>query len=125
MKKASLLIALTLLSITSVETASAAAKFEGASIPGTSKANSGFFRINVATGQVEAVWGNTTATFTAIKDTAPVPAGEYHLYVAPDPQADGNCYWMLNRMDANTGHVWSLAGGGDAPYSWTDVQPPK
>ena len=105
--------------------AHAAAKFEGISLPGTSKTNSGFFEIEVATGKVLSVWGNTTANFTAIQESAPLPPGDYHLYVLPNPQADGSSYWMINRMDANTGRVWSLAGGGDAPYSWTAVAPPK
>jgi hypothetical protein len=125
MKRSSLLIALLLLSSAAAGAANAAAKFEAVSIPGTATAASGFFQINVATGQVSSVWGNGTTTLTPVKETAPLPAGDYHLYVVPNPQADGNCYWMLNRMDSNSGRVWSLAGGGNAGYNWTDVAAPK
>ena len=124
MKGSSLLVALLLLS-SAAGTANAAAKFEGVSIPGTATAASGFFQINVATGQVGSVWGNTTATLTPVKEPAPLPAGEYHLYVVPNPQADGNVYWMVNRMEVNSGRLWSLAGGGAPGYVWTDVVPPK
>jgi hypothetical protein len=125
MKRSSLFAALVLISAVTIGTANAAAKFEGVSVPGTQSVASGFFQINVATGQVSVVWGNTSTTLTPIKDAAPRPAGEYHLYLAPNPQIDGNAYWMLNRMDANTGHLWSLAGGGNAPFVWTDVVPAK
>jgi hypothetical protein len=125
MKRSSLFVVLLLFSSAVVGAANAAAKFEGVSIPGTSTINSGFFQINVATGEVSSVWGSTTTTFTVVKEAAPLPAGEYHLYVVSNPQADGNNYWLLTRMDANTGHVWSLIGGGGAPYSWTAVLPPK
>jgi hypothetical protein len=108
-----------------LSSAYAAAKFEGISLPGTSKTNSGFFQIEVATGKVQSVWGNGTTNFTAIAETAPLPAGDYHLYVLPNPQPDGSSYWMINRMDSNTGRTWSLTGGGDAPYAWTAVLPPK
>ena len=123
MKRYSFLIVVTLFS--SAIAAHAAAKFEGISLPGTSKSNPGFFEIEVATGKVLTVWGNTTANFTAIQESAPLPPGDYHLYALPNPQPDGSSYWMINRMDATTGHVWSLAGGGDAAYSWTAVAPPK
>jgi hypothetical protein len=125
MTRSSLCVALFLFSSVAVGTANAATKFEGVSIPGTSTVTSGFFQINVATGEVSSVWGSTTTTFTVVKEAAPLPAGEYHLYVAPNPQADGNNYWMLTRLDANTGHVWSLIGGGGTAYSWTAVLPPK
>jgi hypothetical protein len=124
-KRYSILIAAMLVSSAILSAAQAAAKFEGISLPGTSKSNSGFFQIEVATGKVLTVWGNTNANFTAIQDAAPLPPGDYHLYVQPNPQPDGSSYWMINRMDGNTGRTWSLAGGGDAPYSWTAVAPPK
>ena len=125
MNRSSIFVALFLFSSAALGTANAATKFEGVSIPGTSTVASGFFQINVATGEVSSVWGSTTTTFTVVKEAAPLPAGEYHLYVLPNPQADGNDYWMLTRMDANTGHAWSLVGGGNTPYSWTAVLPPK
>jgi hypothetical protein len=125
MNRSSLFIALLLFSFAAIGTANAVTKFEGVSIPGTSTAVSGFFQINVTTGEVSSVWGSNTTTFAVVKEATPLPAGEYHLYVVPNPQADGNCYWMLTRMDANTGHVWSLTGGGTAPYAWTVVLPPK
>jgi hypothetical protein len=41
----------------------------------------GIFRINVATGQVVGVWNNQKA-FSVTVDSAPLPAGEYHLRVS-------------------------------------------
>ena len=125
MRRSSLIVAFFLFSCAAVGTATAATKFEAVSIPGTSTTASGFFEINVATGEVSSVWGSTSTTLTAVKEAAPLPAGDYHLYIVPNPQTDGNDYWMLNRMDANTGHVWSLIGGGSTPYSWTTVLPAK
>jgi hypothetical protein len=125
MKRSFLFVALVLISTAVVGAANAAAKFEGVSIGGTQTVTSGFFQINVTTGQVSVLWSNANTTLTPVKDAAPLPAGEYHLYVAPNPQADGNTYWMLNRMDANTGHLWSLSGGGNTPLSWSDVVPAK
>ena len=38
----------------------------------------GFFRINVATGQVVTAWGGAQK-YTIIADATPLPAGLYHL----------------------------------------------
>ena len=101
--------------------ASAAAKYEAIALPNSAKANAALFRIEVATGTVVSVWGLGTTQFAPSADKAPVPPGDYHLYSVDNPQSDGTVFWALYRMDANTGRVWNLTGGGETPYIWVEV----
>ena len=99
----------------------AAAKFEAITLPNSSKVSAALFRIEVATGTVVSEWGNGSTQFFPSADKAPLPAGEYHLYSIVNPQADGSVYWSIYRMEANSGRVWNLVGGGDQPYVWVEA----
>ena len=125
MKYASIALILSLLSAGTVSTASAAQKFEGVMLPSAAKSNAAFFRIEVATGKVVSVWGYGTGQFLATIDKAPLPAGEYHIFVISNPQPDGSVYWALDRLEANRGRTWNLSGGGTDPMVWVDVAEPK
>jgi len=50
-----------------------------------------------------------------------LPPGEYHLYSTTNPQADGSVFWSIYRLEANSGRVWNLVGGGDQPYVWVEA----
>jgi hypothetical protein len=125
MKKLACFAASVLLSSISASAAYAADKFEAVTVPGSEKNNAAFFRIEVATGKVVSDWGAGNQTFATTTDTTPLPPGEYHLYVSTNPQVDGVTTWNMDRMEANTGHVWSLTGGGSTPYFWVAVPEPK
>jgi hypothetical protein len=124
MKQSSFLVALFLLSSAAV-TAADAAKFEATTLQGTSKNNPALFQIDVATGKVWSAWGATGTTLIPVQDAAALPAGDYHLYVSSNPQADGTNIWMVNRVDSNTGRIWVVTGGGTAPLAWVEVVQPK
>jgi hypothetical protein len=83
------------------------------------------FRIEIATGKVVQVWGAGTPNYGPTTDNAPLPAGDYHLYVASNPQSDGTVPWSMARIDLNTGRTWTLTGGGNAPFVWVETLPPK
>lgn len=121
MKKLALIAALSLLAIGGAQ---AAAKYEGATVPGTAKSNAAFFRIEVATGKVVQVWGSGTQ-FAPVVDSAPLPAGDYHLYPTSTPAIDGSVVWTMERMDSNTGRSWLATGGGNTPLSWTPITEAK
>jgi len=99
----------------------AAAKFEAIALPNSAKSNAALFRIEVATGSVVSLWGNGSSQFFPSADKAPLPPGEYHLYSIVNPQADGTVYWSIYRMEAGSGRVWNLVGGGDQPFSWVEA----
>jgi hypothetical protein len=126
MKRSSLLFSIVLFSAFAASSAQAAEKFEAVTLEGTPKSNPALFEINVATGKVMSVWSSSATAQIPVQDSAALPAGEYHLFVSINAAADGSNYiWMVNRMDANSGRVWSLTGGGTAPLTWTEVVPPK
>ena len=120
------LFALTLASGVAGETLSQAhgsAAFEAMVIAPSTTAPSAFFRINTLSGQTQVVWG-ASGTFTAIIDPTPLPAGDYHIYGAAQPQmADGKVIWSLTRMDNRSGHTWVLSGCGPVACKWVDVAP--
>ena len=103
------------------QSAFAAAKFEAIALPNSAKVSAALFRIEVATGTVVSVWGNGSTQFFPSADKAPLPQGEYHLYNIVNPQTDGTVFWSIYRMEANSGRVWNLVGGGDQPYVWVEV----
>jgi hypothetical protein len=121
MKKLALIAALSLIAMGSAQ---AAAKYEGATVPGTAKSNAAFFRIEVATGKVVQAWGSGTV-FAPVVDSAPIPAGDYHLYPAATPAIDGSVVWTMERMDSNSGRSWLATGGGNVPLTWSEIASPK
>ena len=120
------LLALTLASRAAAETprqTPTSAAFEAVVIAPSTTAPSALFRINVLSGQTQVDWG-ASSTFSAIADLMPLPAGDYHLYSAAQPQmADGKIIWSLTRMDSRSGHAWILSGCGPVPCKWVDVAP--
>jgi hypothetical protein len=121
MKKLILIAAVSLLAMGGAQ---AAAKFEGATVPGTAKSNAAFFRIEVATGKVVQVWGSGTQ-FAPVVDSGPIPAGDYHLYPTSTPAIDGSVVWTMERMDSNSGRSWVATGGGNVPLTWNEITNPK
>ncbi len=121
MKTASFISALFLLSSGLACAAEAAAKYEAVTIAGSPNVNAALFRIEVATGKVVQVWGGAAA-YGPTTDSAPLPPGDYHLYVSSNPQPDGTVPWSMSRIESNSGRTWSLTGGGSAPYVWVEVQ---
>jgi len=105
-------------------TLAAPARYEGVVIPATSVQNTGFFRVNVATGQVWVWWAGSTQ-FAAVVDTPPPPPGEYHIFPGVWTAPDAKVSWSLNRLDALSGRTWVATGGGAAPLVWTELTPPK
>jgi hypothetical protein len=66
--------------------------YENVFVPGSSTANPGIIRINVATGQTITAFG-APSQMTAIPDL-PLPAGQYHLTLWSQPAAsDGSVSW--------------------------------
>ncbi len=115
-------VAALLIVFAGADAAKAAGAYEVAIVPpATGDISPGVFRINVATGQVMTVWG-TAKTFSTTVDSAPLPPGDYHLYVIES--LDGKGVWNMDRFDAQSGRTWSLSGGGDAPFTWTEVTTP-
>lgn len=79
-----------------------------------------FFRINVASGQVVYQSGNQ---FVVTTDSATLPPGNYHLYRTESLDRKGG--WSMDRMDSESGRAWSLNGGGNSPFVWTEIAEPK
>ena len=102
----------------------AAANYESTVITGTPVNSAGFFRINVATGQVASFWGGATQ-FAAVPDSPALPPGEYHLQQSVWVAVDGKVAWSLYRWDAKSGRSWTLQGGGGQPFVWTEATAPK
>lgn len=73
------------------------------------------YRINMQTGEVAKVDGSQ---LTKIPDAAPLPAGDYHFYLAETP--DLKTYWLY-RMDRSTGRVRFLSAG----TNWIESALPK
>ncbi len=123
MKWLTTILAAAALTFAGAEAARAAGAFEVVTVPpATGDASSGLFRINVATGQVVTVWGSTK-TYSPTVDAAPLPAGDYHLYLSET--LDGKGVWNMDRVDSQSGRIWSLSGGGGAPYVWTEITAPQ
>lgn len=103
--------------------ADAQAHYEAVAVEGTPTYPSGLFRINIATGQT---FTATSATqFAPVVDSAPIPAGEYHLLRTQDITPDGKVFWTLSRIDVVSGRTWIAVGGGGAPLSWSELIAPK
>lgn len=90
--------------------------------PATGDISLGIFRINVATGQVVTAWGNPK-NYTATVDPAPLPAGDYHLRAAETLDQKGT--WYLVRFDAKSGRFWIASGGGNVPFTWSEITAPQ
>jgi len=82
----------------------------------------GIFRINVITGQVVGVWNNQKA-FSVTVDSAPLPAGEYHLRFSETLDQKGT--WYILRFDAMSGRLWLGSGGGAVPITRSEVTAPQ
>jgi hypothetical protein len=89
--------------------------------PASADVAQGLFRINVSTGQVVTAWGYVK-TYTVIAESAPLPAGEYHLHFTESLDRKGS--WYLYRFDANSGRIWVAVGGGNAPFAWNEIAAP-
>src|SRR5579862_2321870 len=89
--------------------AHASSSYEMAIVPASNIAGPTYYRVNVATGQVNYISGTQ---FTATKDAAALPQGDYHLY--PQLSPDGKTYWLY-RMDSQSGRTWFLSND-----SWTE-----
>lgn len=101
------------------------AAYQAAVVPGSGSANSGYFRINISTGQVVSAWGNSS-TATPIADT-PLPPGQYHIYPYSQPAAaDGSVSWGMMRVDLVSGRMRFLNGGGNNnPFVWVEITAPR
>ena len=83
--------------------AASAANYEGVFIPGSAQLSGSFFRVNVASGQVAVATG-APANYTIVAEAAPLPAGDYHLFLAMQPETpDGKVWWSITRMDGKSG----------------------
>jgi hypothetical protein len=119
MKWLAMIIAGLSLVVAGADAAKAADAFEFVTVPGaTAEASRGLFRINVASGQVVTAWGGAK-TYVATIDPAPLPAGEYHLRITLTLDQKGG--WNMERFDSKTGRTWSLNGGGNAPFTWSEI----
>lgn len=121
MKRVSIILSFLSVGLGLASPAFAAAKFEAIALPNSAKVNAALFRIDVATGAVVSVWGNGSTQFFSSAEKAPVPPGEYHLYSIVNTQPDGGVFWSIYRMEANSGRMWNLVGGGDIPYVWVEA----
>ena len=77
--------------------------------------NQVLYRIDITTGEVVRV---DAAQITKIPESAPLPAGDYHLYLSESP--DLKTYWLY-RMDKGTGRIWFLSAG----TTWIESAVPK
>jgi len=110
-----------------MQTAKAESSYEVVLVrPATADGTPGIFRVNVATGQVDNVWGwGTSATaFSTVSESAALPAGEYHIRVLESLDNKGG--WEVVRFDSKSGRTWSLSGGASSGgYIWTEAAAPK
>jgi hypothetical protein len=105
--------------IAGAQTAHAADAFEVVTVSAaTPEAPRALFRINVASGQVVTSWGNSK-TYALTTDPVALPEGDYHLRLSMVLDQKGG--WNLDRFDAKTGRLWSLSGGGSAPFTWNEI----
>ena len=94
--------------------------------PATADGTPGIFRVNVATGQVDTVWGwgPLATAFSTVPESAALPAGEYHIRVLESLDNKGG--WEVVRFDSKSGRTWSLSGGASSGgYIWTEAAAPK
>ena len=110
-----------------MQTAKAESSYEVVLVrPATADGTPGIFRVNVATGQVDNVWGwGTSATaYSTVSESAALPAGEYHIRVLESLDNKGG--WEVVRFDSKSGRTWSLSGGASSGgYIWTEAAAPK
>jgi hypothetical protein len=101
-----------------------AASYEAVFVPGSPQVLATMLRINVTTGQTVTGVG-APAQMVAIPDLT-LPEGQYHLHVWSQPAAgDGSVSWGAGRVDNVSGRVWILSGGGQTPFNWIELTPPK
>jgi len=110
-----------------MQTAKAESSYEVVLVrPATADGTPGIFRVNVATGQVDNVWGWGTSAiaFSTVSESAALPAGEYHIRVLESLDNKGG--WEVVRFDSKSGRTWSLSGGASSGgYIWTEAAAPK
>jgi len=110
-----------------VQTAKAESSYEVVLVPPpTADGAPGIFRVNVATGQVDTVWGwgPLATAFSTVPESAALPAGEYHIRVLESLDNKGG--WEIIRFDGKTGRTWSMSGGSSSGgYIWTEAAAPK
>ncbi len=75
------------------------------------------FRTNVASGQVNYLFGGGT-NFQIVADPKPVPPGSYHLYGVTSEDKKGS-YWLY-RIDQQSGRTWYISNN-----TWYEILPPK
>jgi hypothetical protein len=102
----------------------AAATYEMTVVPGTPASNAGTFRVNTTTGEVDQAWGAATQ-FSALPESAPLPAGAYHIQAPTWIDSAGKVSWCLYRIDQASGRIWYATGGGAAPLTWVEITAPK
>ena len=90
--------------VLSTSRADAEALFEGVMVAAPIGDDQVLYRIEIPTGAVVKI---DAAQITKIQDSAPLPAGDYHLFLSEAP--DLKTYWLY-RMDKATGRVWFLRG---------------
>jgi len=104
--------------------AAPAANYEAVYVPGSPQVTSTLLRIDTTSGQTVAGVG-APAQMNAIPDLT-LPTGQYHIYVWSQPAAsDGSVSWGAARVDKVSGRVWGLNGGGQTPFNWSELTPPK
>ncbi len=91
--------------VLSTSRADAEALFDGVMVAAPIGDDQVLYRIEIPTGAVVKV---DAAQITKIQDSAPLPAGDYHLFLSEAP--DLKTYWLY-RMDKATGRVWFLSAG--------------
>ena len=91
--------------VLSASCADAEALFEGVMVAAPVGDDQVLYRIEIPTGAVAKI---DAAQITKIQDSAPLPAGDYHLFLSEAP--DLKVYWLY-RMDKATGRVWFLSAG--------------
>jgi len=103
--------------------ATSPAKYEGVWDPGTPDTVGVFLRMNVPTGQTFSFTSVEDSPFAAVAEPAPIPRGDYHLYLAWAPaNASGKDWWTLARIDRKSGRTW-LMTGSTASFVWKEKVP--
>lgn len=96
-------------------------EWEAVAVTGSRNVSDDILKINVATG---AAWihccGSNNNSYWVIKDTAQLPAGDYHLVSWSHVSTNGDVNWNAYRFDRKTGHTWVIESENGS-YSWLEV----
>ena len=101
--------------VLSASLAQAAALYDGVIVSAPAGDDQVVYEINVQTGEVVKA---DASQLTKIPDSAPLPSGDYHFYLAEAP--DLKTFWLY-RMDRSSGRVWFLSAG----TNWVESALPK